>query len=151
MSVMFQWGPNATTWLIPSELFPTEVRAFAHGISAAAGKLGALAAGLAFAHLTTAQTFWVSGLCGIVGAVVTWLFLPDVSQLDIAELDKLWTCVKSGNASSYSGPASSPDHLSIWEKWVQSPQRGNVSETEELASISIAVPDAVSNVSASTL
>jgi hypothetical protein len=141
MSVMFQWGPNATTWLIPSELFPTEVRAFAHGISAAAGKLGALAAGLAFAHLTTAQTFWVSGLCGIVGAVVTWLFLPDVSQLDIAELDKLWTCVKSGNASSYSGPATEMCFLSIWERVAckkryvtvpDTPRRAIVSEHLEL-------------------
>ena len=37
-----QLGPNATTFLLPSELFPTEVRTVAHGFSAAAGKLGAL-------------------------------------------------------------------------------------------------------------
>ena len=40
-----QWGPNATTWLLPSEMFPTEVRAMAHGFCAAMGKLGALFAG----------------------------------------------------------------------------------------------------------
>ena len=30
---------NATTWMLPGELFPTEVRATCHGISAAAGKV----------------------------------------------------------------------------------------------------------------
>lgn len=32
-----QWGPNATTWLLPAELFPTETRAMSHGIAAATG------------------------------------------------------------------------------------------------------------------
>ena len=30
---------NATTWMLPGEVFPTEVRATCHGISAAAGKV----------------------------------------------------------------------------------------------------------------
>ena len=34
-----QWGPNATTWLLPSELFPTETRAMSHGLAAATGKV----------------------------------------------------------------------------------------------------------------
>ena len=34
-------GPNTTTFVIPSELFPTSIRASAHGVSAAAGKVGA--------------------------------------------------------------------------------------------------------------
>lgn len=34
-----QFGPNATTWLLPGELFPTETRAMSHGISAAVGKV----------------------------------------------------------------------------------------------------------------
>ena len=32
------FGPNATTYIIPGELFPTAVKATCHGISAAAGK-----------------------------------------------------------------------------------------------------------------
>lgn len=35
------FGPNSTTFILPSEIFPTEIRARCHGISAAAGKLGA--------------------------------------------------------------------------------------------------------------
>ena len=38
-----QWGPNATTWLLPSELFPTETRAMSHGLAAATGKVAVLA------------------------------------------------------------------------------------------------------------
>jgi len=34
-----QFGPNATTWLLPGELFPTEARAMSHGLSAAVGKV----------------------------------------------------------------------------------------------------------------
>lgn len=34
------FGANATTFIIPGEVFPTKVRASAHGISAASGKAG---------------------------------------------------------------------------------------------------------------
>lgn len=34
-----QLGPNATTYLLPAETFPTEVRSIAHGLSAFAGKV----------------------------------------------------------------------------------------------------------------
>ena len=34
-------GPNSTTFLLPTELFPTQIRTTGHGIAAAAGKLGA--------------------------------------------------------------------------------------------------------------
>ncbi|WP_304986072.1 MFS transporter [Coxiella-like endosymbiont] len=35
------FGPNATTFLIPSEIYPIHIRARAHGLSAAIGKTGA--------------------------------------------------------------------------------------------------------------
>ncbi|KAJ3096029.1 phosphate transporter [Phlyctochytrium planicorne] len=38
----FQFGPNTTTFIIPGEVFPTRFRSTGHGISAAAGKLGAI-------------------------------------------------------------------------------------------------------------
>ncbi|MCW6171193.1 MAG: MFS transporter [Thermoplasmatales archaeon] len=34
-------GPNSTTFILPTELFPTQIRTTAHGISAGAGKTGA--------------------------------------------------------------------------------------------------------------
>ncbi|CAF0946140.1 unnamed protein product [Didymodactylos carnosus] len=44
----FQFGANTTTFIIPAEVFPTRFRATAHGISAAAGKAGAILAAFAF-------------------------------------------------------------------------------------------------------
>lgn len=117
---MSQWGPNATTWLLPSELFPTEIRAFAHGVSAAAGKLGALAAGLAFSHMTKPEIFWISGVCGIAGVIVTVLFVPDVTTLDLIEIDKKWALTKVGRDSEYKGAAVDPQYLSLWERcWLR--------------------------------
>jgi MFS transporter, PHS family, inorganic phosphate transporter len=36
------FGPNSTTFIIPGEVFPTRYRSIGHGISAAAGKIGAI-------------------------------------------------------------------------------------------------------------
>ena len=43
-----QFGPNATTWLLPAETVPTETRGMCHGFSAAVGKAGALVSGVVF-------------------------------------------------------------------------------------------------------
>lgn len=40
----FNFGPNATTFIVPGECFPTRYRSSSHGISAAAGKIGAIVA-----------------------------------------------------------------------------------------------------------
>jgi PHS family inorganic phosphate transporter-like MFS transporter len=34
-------GPNTTTFILPTELFPTRIRTTGHGIAASTGKLGA--------------------------------------------------------------------------------------------------------------
>lgn len=46
-------GPNATTFIVPAELFPARLRSTCHGISAAAGKAGAIVG--AFGFLYAAQ------------------------------------------------------------------------------------------------
>ncbi|CAG8575685.1 24727_t:CDS:2 [Cetraspora pellucida] len=49
---LFQnFGPNATTFIIPGEVFPTRYRSTGHGISAASGKLGAIIAQVGFINL----------------------------------------------------------------------------------------------------
>ncbi|CAG8561677.1 6092_t:CDS:2 [Dentiscutata heterogama] len=49
---LFQnFGPNATTFVVPSEVFPTRYRSTGHGISAASGKLGAIIAQVGFFQL----------------------------------------------------------------------------------------------------
>ncbi|KAJ7546500.1 hypothetical protein O6H91_08G042000 [Diphasiastrum complanatum] len=48
------FGPNSTTFIIPAELFPARLRSTCHGISAAAGKAGAIIG--AFGFLYAAQS-----------------------------------------------------------------------------------------------
>ncbi|KAF7069027.1 hypothetical protein CFC21_074707 [Triticum aestivum] len=47
------FGPNATTFVVPAEIFPARLRSTCHGISAAAGKAGAMIG--AFGFLYAAQ------------------------------------------------------------------------------------------------
>ena len=64
------FGPNATTFVIPAELFPTQWKSTGHGISAASGKVGAIIG--AFGFLFAAQP---------VQGEVTWSF-PCYSPFD---------------------------------------------------------------------
>ncbi|KAG0311525.1 Inorganic phosphate transporter pho84 [Dissophora globulifera] len=45
------FGPNATTFVIPGEVFPTRYRSTGHGIAAGSGKLGAIIAQVGFSQL----------------------------------------------------------------------------------------------------
>ncbi len=47
-----QFGPNATTWLVAGEIFPTDIRATMHGIAACMGKLGAIIAALWISYIS---------------------------------------------------------------------------------------------------
>ncbi|KAL1879408.1 hypothetical protein VTK73DRAFT_6940 [Phialemonium thermophilum] len=49
----FNFGPNATTFIIPGECFPTRYRSTSHGISAASGKIGSIIGQGAIAPLRT--------------------------------------------------------------------------------------------------
>lgn len=49
----FNFGPNATTFLVPGECFPTRYRSTSHGISAASGKVGAIIAQVLIGPLRT--------------------------------------------------------------------------------------------------
>ncbi|KAG6827238.1 hypothetical protein H0H92_012694 [Tricholoma furcatifolium] len=75
LQFFFNFGANTTAYCYPAELFPTRYRATAHGISAAAGKCGAIISALAFNVLSES-----------VGTpVVLWSFtllLPEVKGRD---------------------------------------------------------------------
>ncbi|VVA21937.1 PREDICTED: inorganic phosphate transporter [Prunus dulcis] len=44
------FGPNATTFVVPAEIFPARLRSTCHGISAAGGKAGAIVGGFGFLY-----------------------------------------------------------------------------------------------------
>jgi MFS transporter, PHS family, inorganic phosphate transporter len=73
-------GPNITTFLNPVELFPTRVRGSAHGISAAAGKCGAVLTAFAFGSLVER-----TGLRGALGLFSGIMFLIAILTLMIPE------------------------------------------------------------------
>jgi MFS family permease len=71
-------GPNATTFALPAEVFPSEIRAAGHGFAAASAKMGAAIGVFFFPILmddigTAALLFLVAG-CTTLGFIITAVF-----------------------------------------------------------------------------
>ncbi|KAF3951728.1 hypothetical protein ACB098_02G084100 [Castanea mollissima] len=49
------FGPNATTFIVPAEIFPARLRSTCHGISAACGKAGAIVGAFGFLYAAQSQ------------------------------------------------------------------------------------------------
>jgi MFS family permease len=69
-------GPNATTYALPAEVFPSEFKAAGHGFAAGMAKLGAALGVFLFPILqgdigTSALLFIVAGIC-LVGLTITY-------------------------------------------------------------------------------
>jgi len=112
-----QFGPNAITFLVAGEVFPTPIRATAHGFSACMGKLGALFAAILYSYETDALLrFRVVAWFGLAGMLITFLFLPDTTGLDLQEQERRWRYLRDGRADEYHGIAVHPHHLSVWER-----------------------------------
>lgn len=112
-----QFGPNSVTFLVAAEVFPTPVRATAHGFSAAVGKLGALTAAILYNYIDTQVRFYVVPWFGLVGMFLTIVFLPDTTGLDLKEQERRWHFIRSGREEDYHGIAIHPKHLSLWERF----------------------------------
>nr|GMD31077.1 probable inorganic phosphate transporter 1-9 [Ipomoea batatas] len=86
------FGPNTTTFIVPAELFPARFRTTCHGISGAAGKLGAIIGAVGFSWashkykqkehsaagigMTSALLVILGGVC-IAGMITTYLLTPE--------------------------------------------------------------------------
>ncbi|PHH68486.1 hypothetical protein CDD80_7474 [Ophiocordyceps camponoti-rufipedis] len=111
-----QFGPNSVTFLVAGEVFPTPIRATAHGFSACLGKAGALLASVLYNYIDTRTKFYFVTWFGLVGMLLTWLFLPDTTGLDLKEQERRWNYIRQGRAEDYHGVAVNPAHLSLWER-----------------------------------
>ncbi|PWN87903.1 putative PHO84-inorganic phosphate permease [Acaromyces ingoldii] len=101
LQFFFNFGANATTFLYPAEVFPTAVRATAHGFSAACGKCGAILASLLFSYLSnqpfgTANVFWIFFGISILGAIITIVCLPETKGVDPDEKYRQELAEKNG-------------------------------------------------------
>ena len=71
-------GPNATTYALPAEVFPSEIRAAGHGFAAGMAKLGAALGVFLFPIMLESVKQWqlLTGLAGIclLGFVITLIY-----------------------------------------------------------------------------
>ena len=78
------------------------MRTVCHGISASAGKLGALIASILFTFAQNDKDlFLFSGYSSFAAAIFTFLTIPDLTTLDLYELDKQWRMILSGREYEY--------------------------------------------------
>ncbi|MHB1987295.1 MAG: MFS transporter [Acidimicrobiales bacterium] len=84
-----EFGPNMTTFVFPSEIFPTSIRGAGDGISAAGGKLGAFLGALLVPHLLKAAG--IGGVMGVmaavsaIGVLLTLVALPEPKGKSLEE------------------------------------------------------------------
>lgn len=97
---MTNLGPNAQTYLLAGEVFPTHVRGMGAGFAAAFGKIGAVSTAFLFpillADIGTQALLYILVGTSLLGAVVTWLFRIETTGVS---LERIGT-----------GAATAPEH-----------------------------------------
>lgn len=111
-----QFGPNAVTFIVAAEVFPTSVRATAHGFSAAWGKCGALLSTVLYNYISTQTKYYFAPWWALAAVILTLAFLPDTTGLDLKEQERRWQYIRAGRSDEYHGVAVHPKHLSWWER-----------------------------------
>ncbi|OVA08703.1 General substrate transporter [Macleaya cordata] len=100
------FGPNTTTFIVPAELFPARFRSTCHGISGAAGKMGAIIGSVGFLWAcdskdkskveysyhkgigTTSVLVILGGIC-VLGMILTYLFTRETNGRSLEENEQI--------------------------------------------------------------
>jgi MFS transporter, putative metabolite transport protein len=89
---MVNFGPNAMTYLLAGEVFPTEVRGKGAGFAASFAKIGAVLTAFLFPILLktigTSALLWGLVVCFLLGAVVTYLFRIETAGVNLEDVGK---------------------------------------------------------------
>ncbi|XP_078152597.1 inorganic phosphate transporter 1-2-like [Carex rostrata] len=98
------FGPNSTTFIVPAEIFPARLRSTCHGISAAAGKAGAIIGAFGFLYSSQGKSpenrdrgypkgigmrnsLFVLALSNALGLIMS-LFVPEAMGKSLEEVSK---------------------------------------------------------------
>ena len=89
---MTNLGPNAQTYLLAGEVFPTAIRGRGAGFAAAFAKLGAVLTAFVFPLVLdeTGTHFLLLGLIftSLLGAAVTWWFRIETTGVNLEEIGR---------------------------------------------------------------
>ena len=89
-SFMTNLGPNAQTYLLAGEVFPTAVRGMGAGFAAAFAKIGAVATAFLFpillAAIGTRLLLYGLVVTSILGAIVTWQYRIETTGINLDEI-----------------------------------------------------------------
>ncbi len=83
-------GPNTTTFVVPVEVFPTQIRTTGHGIAASAGKVGASIS--AFLFPFALHTIKLSGvftwlaIMAVLGLIITAILIPEGQERRLEDI-----------------------------------------------------------------
>jgi MFS transporter, putative metabolite transport protein len=90
---MTNLGPNAQTYLLAGEVFPTSIRGAGAGFAAAFAKIGAVATAFLFPILLDAigTRLLLYGLIisSLLGAVVTWFYRIETAGVNLDQIEEL--------------------------------------------------------------
>ena len=85
-------GPNAQTYLLAGEVFPTEVRGMGAGFAAMIGKVGAVATTYGFPILLvtigTRSLLYALVISSVLGAIVTWMYRIETTGVNLDRIGR---------------------------------------------------------------
>jgi MFS transporter, PHS family, inorganic phosphate transporter len=128
-----QFGPNMTTFVLPSEVFPVSMRTTGHGVAAGIGKLGAFVGVFLVPvlqdHIGLRGLLAVAGGSAVLGLVVTTL-LPEPAGRTLEDVSAIAVGIAPARVVPLAAPTPTPasslvpvERLAGWRRVGRLPPR----------------------------
>jgi len=89
---MTNLGPNAQTYLLAGEVFPTPIRGMGAGFAAAFAKIGAVATAFLFpillADIGTRALLYILVVTSLIRAALTWRFRVETTGVNLESVGR---------------------------------------------------------------